>query len=94
MVNENQNGGSVITSYEVNWDAGTSGQVWTELFGFSTALPTPYYIATGLTMGRRYRFRIRAQNVHGWGPFSEYGEVLVATAPDQMSTIQVTENSD
>jgi hypothetical protein len=60
MVNENQNGGAAITSYEVNWDASTSGQVWTELFGYNTALPTPYYIATGLTMGRRYRFRIRA----------------------------------
>jgi hypothetical protein len=33
-------------------------------------------------MGRRYRFRIRAQNVHGWGPFSDVGEVLVATAAD------------
>ncbi len=94
MVTEVQNGGAAITSYEVNWDAGTSGQVWTELFGYTTALATPYYIAQGLTMGRRYRFKIRAQNVHGWGPYSDVGEVLVATAADQMGLIEITENSD
>jgi hypothetical protein len=60
MITEGQNGGSAITSYEVNWDASTSGQVWTELFGYTTALATSYYIAEGLTMGRRYRFKIRA----------------------------------
>jgi len=60
MLTESQNGGAAITSYEVNWDAGTAGQVWTELFGYTTALATPYYIATGLTMGKRYRFKIRA----------------------------------
>jgi hypothetical protein len=60
MLTESQNGGAAITSYEVNWDAGTAGQVWTELFGYTTALATPYYIATALTMGKRYRFKIRA----------------------------------
>jgi len=45
-------------------------------------------------MGRRYKFKIRGQNVHGWGPYSEIGEVLVATEAGQMSPIAVTENSD
>lgn len=91
---QNRDGGSVITSYEVLWDDSTNGQVWTELTGYTVPLATPYYTATGLTMGRRYKFKIRAQNVHGWGPYSDEGEVLVATAPDQMGLIVVTENSD
>ena len=45
-------------------------------------------------MGRRYRFKVRAQNVHGWGPYSEEGEVLVATEPSKMSPVIVTENAD
>jgi hypothetical protein len=51
MLNANQNGGANITSYEVDWDAGTAGQVWTELIGYTIPLPTPYYLAINLTMG-------------------------------------------
>jgi Fibronectin type III domain len=50
----------VITSYEVLWDSSTGGQVWTELVGLTVPLATPYYMATGLTMGSRYRFKVRA----------------------------------
>ena len=51
-----RNGGSVITSYEVLWDSGTGGQVWTELTGYTVPLSTPYYLATFVTMGTRYKF--------------------------------------
>ncbi len=49
-----------MTSYEVQWDQATSGQVWQELVGYSTPLALNNYLATGLTMGRRYRFKVRA----------------------------------
>ncbi len=70
-----------MTSYEVLWDSGTSGDVWTERTGYSVPLLTPYYVVTGLTMGVRYQFKIRAQNVYGWGPYSTMGSVLAATIP-------------
>lgn len=54
------NGGSAITSYQLDWDSGSNGLVWTDLVGLSTPYLGSSFTKTGLTMGIRYKFRLRA----------------------------------
>jgi hypothetical protein len=51
------------------YNTGTS--VWDELFGETNPFTTLTHTKTGLNVGTDYRFRIRASNVHGFGPFTD-----------------------
>jgi hypothetical protein len=51
-------------------------------------------MALGVISGVRYQLMVRAQNVYGWGPYSNVSSVLAASVPGQMSLISITENSD
>jgi hypothetical protein len=47
---------------------------------------TPYtlnsiLITSNIASGRTYKFKYRAQNIHGWGEFSDEAEILAATIP-------------
>lgn len=87
------NGGSPITSYFLEWDAGTSGATWTEIVGFSPSQTATTYSVTGgssgLTVGRLYGFRVSASNIFGWGPVSTVSYLKAAQAPS-VSTSVVT----
>ncbi len=40
-----------------------------------------YTVASGVTMGSTYRFKIRAQNVYGWGPYSAVVQIVASDTP-------------
>lgn len=76
------NGDSSIISYNLQWDAGTSGNTWTDIIGASPySTVTTYTISSGITSGSTYRFRVRARNIYGLGSFSSELSVLAAVAP-------------
>jgi hypothetical protein len=76
---EADTGGATVTSYGLEWDSGTSGATWSELAGHTVAtLATSFTVTSGLTAGGGYLFRLRAENVYGWGPYS--GETLIYAA--------------
>lgn len=75
------NGGSPIISYELVMDDGMSGE-FTSLIGLSAeSLLTTFTVSEGVIKGRRHRFKYRAQNTVGWGPYSDSEFVLAATVP-------------
>mmetsp|Transcript_9442 Transcript_9442/g.8981 ORF Transcript_9442/g.8981 Transcript_9442/m.8981 type:complete len:609 (+) Transcript_9442:2746-4572(+) len=50
-----ENGGSSVTSYNVQWDSGTGGVTWTNLAGFSTdSLALTYTVTSGVVPGTSY----------------------------------------
>jgi hypothetical protein len=64
------NGGSAVTSYNLQWDQG-SGIFGQDLTGVSTNyLLTTYTHGAAIVAGASYRFRYRAANKFGWGAFS------------------------
>jgi hypothetical protein len=74
-------GGSPIISYELIMDDGLSGE-FTSLNGLTkNSLLTTLTVTDGLVKGRRHRFRYRAKNVVGWGPYSDDSFILAATVP-------------
>lgn len=84
------NGGSVITSYNIQWDAGVSGGPWIDLVGNTQATPAQspylpgtlsYTRTTGIVAGTTYTFRIRAENIYGQGSFST-SSVVAESKPD------------
>jgi hypothetical protein len=42
-------------------------------------------VITGLTAGAEYKFKVRARNVYGYGPFSEISTLIPDAVPDMMS---------
>ena len=75
------NGGSAITSYELQMDDGEGGD-FVSIHGFSpSSMITHYTAKEDVTKGRMVRFRYRAQNAVGWGPFSDEASILAATVP-------------
>lgn len=62
-------------------DDGLSGN-YVSIVGFDTnSLLTSYTITSGVIKGREHRFRYRARNSIGWGPFSDESAILAATIP-------------
>jgi len=62
-------------------DDGLGGD-YSSVIGFSTnSLLTTYTISSGIKKGREYRFRYRARNAIGWGPFSSESSILAANVP-------------
>ena len=75
------NSGSPILSYELQMDNGLAGP-FMSLVGFnSNSMQTTYTVSQGVVKGRQHRFRYRARNFVGWGPFSDVSAVLAATVP-------------
>lgn len=91
------NGGSSITSYHVEWDAGSNGATWETVIGLSpsyTGLSASVTGGTsGLTVGTNYKFRIRARNIHGWGIVSSESIIKAAQAPSQVPSVATSIHS-
>jgi hypothetical protein len=84
-----QTGGSAITSYNLDWDQGTG--TWAEVVGAASAYTAVTHTkTTGFTAGSTYKFRVRAQNAHGWGPYSPTLTVVPAAAPATMAAVAIT----
>jgi hypothetical protein len=43
-----------------------------------------------LTPGTIYKFRLRARNTHGWGPYSSTVSMIPADKPSLMSAVSMT----
>jgi len=84
------NGGSPITSYSLEWDAGTAGVSYTSLIGESSDNLDLIYNSTGVTAGGSYMFRVRAKNIYGWSSYSSTLTAIAAEVPDQPSSPTVT----
>jgi hypothetical protein len=66
----------------LQWDQGT-GVFGVDLTGASVDyLLTSYTLTTGLVAGGLYRFRYRAANKYGWGPWSEATTLAAADHPE------------
>jgi hypothetical protein len=74
-------GGSALLSYELQMDDGLGGDFVT-LVGYTPhTMATHYTVAEGILKGRVQRFRYRAKNSVGWGPYSAEASILPATVP-------------
>ena len=82
-------GGSDITSYIVEYYSLTLSS-WQVLGGDSPDSLVTSYTITGLVNGQTYSARYKARNIHGTGPYSLNGTVLVAVRPGQIDTANVT----
>jgi hypothetical protein len=76
LLDSTNNGGSQITNYEIQYDDGDLGP-FSSVFQLS---PT-FTLYHNVTSGATYRFRYRAKNFNGLGPFSDFAYVLAATVP-------------
>jgi len=76
-----EKGGCEITSYHLQWDK--NSDEWFDIIGFN---PISLALATVQTLdvqgGITYKFRVRAQNIHGWSAFSDSVEIKAAQIPD------------
>lgn len=70
-------GNSAILSYQVYWDNGSG----TLTLNIQDALQTTLSV-DGLTGGTTYRFKVRARNIYGYGPWSTQLAVLASDLPD------------
>lgn len=77
-----------ITNYEVYWDQGTG--TWVSLAN-TTSPDTLTYLKEGLTGGNTYKFKVRAYNKYGDGPFTAEVSVQTSQAPNAPAapTLQV-----
>lgn len=74
-------GGSAILSYELQIDDGLGGD-FTTLVGYSpNTMVTHFTVYQDIVKGRVHRFRYRAKNSVGWGPYSAEASILPATVP-------------
>lgn len=74
-------GGSPIVSYELQMDDGAGGS-FVSVHGFSpSSLATHYTVTENVSKGRAHRFRYRAKNAVGWGPYSAEASILAASVP-------------
>ena len=78
LLDASQNGGSEITLYEIQYDDGNRGD-YSSVFQLHSQL----YLSAGVERGAHYRFKYRAQNFNGWGPFSEVAYIKAATKPEK-----------
>ena len=92
-LNAPENGMSAIKSYNLKWDAGSSGTFWEDVVDEDNDYTLTYFtVTTGLTPGQSYRFAVRARNALGWGLLSVADpaapSVKAATRPDKMLPVE------
>ena len=78
-------GNSAILAYEVFWDA-NSDTVNLLLHDDSTVTVT----ADRLDPGETYKFKVRARNIYGYGPFSDTVDIIPDDAPATMDAPTTT----
>lgn len=78
-------GASPITSYSLEWDQGTN--TYDDLVGFTAPDTSLSYSKSGLVAGTLYKFRLRAENALGWGPYSTVVSMTPSGVPSQMAAV-------
>ena len=88
---EIQIGGSVILTYNLQWDKGTGNEDWADLIGFpGDSLLTTYTVTAGLVKGKNYRFRLRSKNIYGFGDFSTIFTIRSSEEPEMPAPVTTT----
>ena len=84
-------GGSVITSYVIQWDAGDSNNPFTPLVGDTlSSLALSHTIYDNVDSGNEYKFNYYAINLHGDGEVSDTFSIQAANNPSRMEAPTVT----
>ena len=65
---------------------------WIEVVGETSSFTQTTHIVTGLIMGTDYSFRLRAENVHGFGEFSDTVIVRADDKPGTPGSVATTGN--
>jgi len=85
-----ENGGAQILSYQLQYDDASAGSIWTNVIGFSDdSVLLTAGVSDSIQVGKTYLFRYRGKNVHGWGPYSDSLSLIaaqVADTPDEVVT--------
>jgi hypothetical protein len=80
--------GAAITSYNLYWDAGTSGSSYLSLIGEATDFTGLTHTQTSdVIEGNSYKFKVRAKNIFGWSDFSSVLTIVAAHAPNTMDAV-------
>lgn len=83
-----QNGNSPVTSYSLEYDAGTDGKVWSALCGYLTDFAGfQFKVTENIERGKYLQFRLRARNMWGWGQYSQITQIQAATRPLQATNL-------
>ena len=92
MTLPSETGGSPITSYNLQWNAGDGSDDFVSLVGEPSDpyFATSYLLAFGVVAGRTYRFRLRAWNKWGVGGPSASLEVEASTIPGAVGIASTT----
>lgn len=91
-LNSPENGGAMVTSYNLQYDDASKGTAWTDLTGvLADEVTLSFGVTTSIQVGKTYLFRYRAKNIHGWGPFSDSLKLIAARVPDAAAAV-VTSN--
>lgn len=72
-------GNSGVIAYSLYWDAGDSAKTAADVALVDADITS--FLVTGVEGGRTYRFRVRARNIYGDGPFSDELIVIPDDAP-------------
>jgi hypothetical protein len=83
-------GNSPVIAYSLYWDAGVA--LATEFTELTDALLTSFTV-NGVEGGRSYRFKVRARNIYGYGPYSAETLVIPDDAPGKTDIPTVQLNS-
>jgi hypothetical protein len=82
-VTHSETGGAPVSSYGLEWDAGTGQATWESLAGSTSSyLEAEFIVSTGVSPGATYAVRVSANNAHGWGAASPVTLVAANAAPD------------
>jgi hypothetical protein len=82
-------GNSDVIAYSLFWDAGDAAKAEADVPLFDANVDQ--FTVTGVTGGVTYRFRVRARNIYGDGPFSDETIVVPDDAPGKadIATVQL-----
>ena len=86
-----ETGGSAILRYEVQISGLNGDQAWYTIYTLSPSL----IFTNGISRGENYRVRYRAENVNGWGNYSDTSLLKAATIPSKpLAPVYDATNSD
>jgi hypothetical protein len=89
LITSLETGALPILSYSLEWDQAADS--WISLVGESTPYTgLTYTVSDGVQPGELTKFRLRAQNAHGWGPYSDVMEAVTSWIPSQPLAVVVT----
>lgn len=82
-------GGAVIEDFRIS--IAEQGGAFSEL---ATGLVDPAYLATGLTFGTTYEFKVESRNSYSYSPYSDTITLLCAFKPDPPLVITTTNTNN